>query len=145
MASPALESMCCLFNDTVEHKGHYIWEGMRQGHGVYSYLCIISGKAMNMFILFLSNYVKSWHLFHCFLFFGTASVSSGGAFYQLLPRKPVSAPRTTRELESWQRQNKIICWLAFADLLASIGKNGRNGWPFLFVIHDSDGIGEVYI
>ena len=68
MASPALESMCCLFNDTVEHKGHYIWEGMRQGHGVYSYLCIISGKAMNMFILFLSNYVKSWHLFHCFLF-----------------------------------------------------------------------------
>ena len=136
MASPALESMCCLFNDTVEHKGHYIWEGMRQGHGVYSYLCIISGKlttnkAMNICLFyFLPKYVKSWNLFHCFLFFGTASVSSGGAFYQLLPRKPVSAPRTTRELESWQRQNKIICWLAFADLLASIGKNGRNGWHF---------------
>ena len=69
MASPALESMCCLFNDTVEHKGHYIWEGMRQGHGVYSYLCIISGKAMNMFILFFTKLCKELALIPLFSFF----------------------------------------------------------------------------
>ena len=63
MASPALESMCCLFNDTEEHKGHYIWEGMRQGHGVYSYLCVISGKVTNMFILFFKKLSKELTLF----------------------------------------------------------------------------------
>ena len=57
------------------------------------------------------------------LFLLTASISIAGACYQLVPRRPATAPRTTRELESWLRQSQIICWLALADLLASMGKN----------------------
>ena len=44
-----------------------------------------------------------------------------GASYQLIPRQPRRPPRGRTELESMLRQNVIICWLAIADLLASLG------------------------
>ena len=44
-----------------------------------------------------------------------------GASYQLIPRLPTQTPRGRTELESMLRQNVIICWLAIADLLASLG------------------------
>ncbi|KAK2193476.1 hypothetical protein NP493_12g04028 [Ridgeia piscesae] len=93
MASPALQPFCCFFRDNSSSP-----ESSEQGFhlnepiSAYNALCIFSS---------------------------TASVC--GAIYQLLPRSLERLPRARRELESFLRQNAIICWLTLADLFASLG------------------------
>ena len=52
----------------------------------------------------------------------SATLSILGAMYQLFPRHPRRAFHTMQEFESFKRQNLQICWLAVADLAASIGE-----------------------
>ncbi len=97
MASPSLQSMCCLFlnESQIQNKSDNIdWQTV-----IYTYdvLCVIS-----------------------------SSLSICGATYQLIPRSPKTIPRTKKEVESFIRQNIVICWLAVADLLASIGMDPDN-------------------
>ena len=49
MASPALESVCCLFNDTMDEGRTRHLSGMPVG--VYNSLCILSGKGINKTIV----------------------------------------------------------------------------------------------
>ena len=53
MASPALESMCCLFNESaeVDRPGHHHLSAMPLT--VYNTLCILSGTGTNVFPHFL--------------------------------------------------------------------------------------------
>jgi len=91
MASPMLETFCCMNFRTNDSI-------FADEHGYlvisisYNVLCIISSV-----------------------------MSICGASYQLIPRLPRRPPRGHVELESMLRQNVIICWLAIADLLASLG------------------------
>ena len=94
MASPTLESYCC-------------W--------------LSSNKSYNSSIddgLSLSQTVVSLYNSFCIV---SSCLSVGGAVFQLWPRTPRQLPRGHREVEALVRQNTIICWLAFADLLASLG------------------------
>jgi len=95
MASPRLESFCCMgFGRNAScHSYNYADEyDYRSINISYNVLCIISSV-----------------------------MSICGASYQLIPRRPRRPPRGRTELESMLRQNVIICWLAIADLLASLG------------------------
>jgi len=95
MASPMLESFCCMrFGDNDSCSNHS-YPQPYEYHSVnisYNVLCIISSV-----------------------------MSICGAVYQLTPRLPRRPPRGRTELESLLRQNVIICFLAIADLLASFG------------------------
>ena len=95
MASPKLESFCCMrfdSNDNCTNESYADEHDYRSINISYNVLCIISSV-----------------------------MSICGASYQLIPRLPRRAPRGRTELESMLRQNVIICWLAIADLLASLG------------------------
>ena len=93
MASPVLESFCCM---RFMHNDSCTNDGYSQEHDSinksYNALCIMSSV-----------------------------MSICGAVYQLTPRLPRRPPRGHIELESMLRQNVIICILAIADLLASVG------------------------
>jgi len=99
MATPALQPMCCWFvhDNTSEHdnSSHETTMTIADWHTVvisYDTLCIIA-----------------------------SILSILGATYQLLPRKPEMTPRSDKERQSFYIQNRIVCWLAFVDLLASLG------------------------
>ena len=93
MASPKLESYCCMsFNDSYINDSYGHQFDHRSINISYNSLCIMS-----------------------------SIMSICGACYQLTPRLPRRPPRGRSELESMLRQNVIICWLAIADLLASLG------------------------
>lgn len=94
MASPKLESFCCMrfdHNDTCTNSTYEQYD-LRSINISYNVLCIVSSL-----------------------------MSICGAAYQLTPRLPRRPPRSRTELESMLRQNVIICVLAVADLLASLG------------------------
>lgn len=93
MASPVLESFCCM---RFMHNDSCTNDGYSQEYDSinksYNALCIMSSV-----------------------------MSICSAVYQLTPRLPRRPPRGHIELESMLRQNVIICILAIADLLASVG------------------------
>ena len=94
MASPSLESFCCMrfeHNDTCSNNTFQLYD-LKSINISYNVLCIVSSV-----------------------------MSICGASYQLTPRLPRRPPRSRSELESMLRQNVIICLLAIADLLASVG------------------------
>ena len=98
MASPVLESFCCMWNtsgfNVSENSTFEPFEFRYNGFIVsYNTLCIAS-----------------------------SALSVCGAVYQLVPRQPSFHTTAWSQLSSVIRQNTIICWLALADLLASIGK-----------------------
>ena len=64
-----------------------------------------------------------------------------GASYQLIPRRPRRPPRGRTELESMLRQNVIICWLAIADLLASLGLS----YLTLMILHNFTYLKQTHI
>jgi len=99
MASPKLESLCCMKfgnNDSCINGSHVQGLDYHSINISYNAVCIMS-----------------------------SIMSICGASYQLIPHTPRRPPRGRAELESMLRQNVIICWLAIADLLASLGLLNR--------------------
>jgi len=92
MASPRLESFCCMRFDDNDNATDLLNPEFQSITISYNILCIMS-----------------------------SIMSIIGASYQLTPRSPRRPPRGRTELESMLRQNDIICWLAIADLLATVG------------------------
>lgn len=95
MASPAQQSLCCLFhNFSTNNTTQYSDVNWAQIKETYNWICLLS-----------------------------ASLSICGAIYQILPRQPKVVPKTERELQAFLRQSNLIRWLAVADLFASTGTN----------------------
>ena len=94
MATPALESFCCLDNHDRNTTSHRDEVFTKQSMEAYNIICIFCG-----------------------------SLGILGSLYQLFPRKPNGLPHTRRAFQLYLRQNMIICLLALSDLLASIGKD----------------------
>ncbi|ELU04074.1 hypothetical protein CAPTEDRAFT_206680 [Capitella teleta] len=101
MATPALESFCCMFNCTSSNELDVSYEieptdkifGLtKDGLRAYNIICIISSL-----------------------------LGIGGATYQLWPRPGLVPSRGQREITTYVRQRSIICYLALADLFAAIG------------------------
>nr|AKQ63016.1 orphan G-protein coupled receptor 9 [Platynereis dumerilii] len=93
MASPAQQSICCLFHNSSVYNGSHFsevnWSEIKEA---YNWICLVS-----------------------------ASLSACGAIYQILPRAPRYFPKTQRELDAFVRQRSLIRWLAVADLMAVAG------------------------
>lgn len=96
MASPVLETYCCMFPRSEN------WTDIRPSDGRESY-DRSTLMAYNIFSIISS------------------SLSIGGAVYQWLPKKLASHIRTEREIKSALRQNYIISWLTVADFAATVG------------------------
>lgn len=96
MASPVLETYCCMFPRSEN------WTDIHPPDGRESY-DISTLMAYNIFSIISS------------------SLSIGGAVYQWLPKKLASHIRTEREIKSALRQNYIISWLTVADFAATVG------------------------
>ena len=100
MASPALESFCCLLwgNETDDLNytvnGSSVVAPYRAVIVTYNTLCIMS-----------------------------SSLSVCGTIYQLVPKQPSAHLLASSQRNSVIRQNNIICWLAIADLSASFGNS----------------------
>lgn len=95
MASIGLESFCCQIHDinnTSVKTGKESVLG-EQSMMAYNVICVICGALGFM-----------------------------GSVYQLVPRKPDNIPTSPRAFQVYIRQNLIICFLALADMLASLGR-----------------------
>ncbi|KAK2154468.1 hypothetical protein LSH36_268g00026 [Paralvinella palmiformis] len=92
MASPRLQSFCCMSANISEYNTQANLALQSVGFSTYNVLCIVS-----------------------------SSLSIIGATYQLWPKAAWSLPQGRRESAAYLRQNCIICCLAIADLFASTG------------------------
>lgn len=101
MASPVLETYCCMFQRSEN------WTDIYPSHGNNSH-----GK---------ESYDRSTLMVYNIFSIMSSSLSIGGAVYQWLPKKLASHIRTEREIKSVLRQNDIINWLTVADFAATIG------------------------
>lgn len=105
MASPMLESYCCMFGNNSD------------------IIPIFNRTSGNASCLEPSTRITSDAVIIAYniLCVVSSALSICGATYQLIPRRPVNPVRGRREIDSVLRQNYIICCLTLADLFATIG------------------------
>jgi len=112
MASPTLQSFCCMVNETGDDE------------------CCSPGNITNISLYNSSSDVfeitRPMVITYNVLCLFSAILSILGATAQLWPKKTLLTgvpPKTVENIENLLRQNSIICWLAIADLMATIGRN----------------------